>query len=90
MAVINSILNLININRLEQIEEFRRYPHKVQNRELSELLNLARNTEYGKKYKFSEIKNYQTYMLFTSTSFLKPKYLPENPLPWAEVTRLVT
>ncbi len=61
MAVINSILNLVNIKRLEQIEEFRRYPHKVQNRELSELLHLARNTEYGKKYRFSEIKTYQTF-----------------------------
>ncbi|MFO7789447.1 MAG: GH3 auxin-responsive promoter family protein [Bacteroidota bacterium] len=61
MAVINSILNLINIKRLEQIEEFRRYPHKVQNRELSELLDLAKNTEYGKKYKFTEIKNYKTF-----------------------------
>ncbi|MFO7878522.1 MAG: GH3 auxin-responsive promoter family protein [Bacteroidota bacterium] len=61
MAVINSIINLVSFKRLEQIEEFRRRPHKVQDAQFKELLSLAKNTEYGKKYRFDEIKDYYTF-----------------------------
>ncbi len=61
MAVINSILSLVNFKRLEQIEEFRRRPHKVQDEQFRELLSLAKNTEYGKRYHFDEIKDYYTF-----------------------------
>lgn len=61
MPVINSIINLINYKRLAQIDEFRRFPIDVQNKQFSELIDTAKNTEFGKKYSFREIRNYQKF-----------------------------
>lgn len=61
MPVINSIINLINYKRLAQIDEFRRFPIDVQNKQFSELIDTAKNTEFGKKYDFREIRTYQQF-----------------------------
>ncbi len=61
MPVINSIINLINYKRLAQIDEFRRYPIDVQNKQFNELIDTAKNTEFGKKYDFREIRTYQQF-----------------------------
>lgn len=55
MAFINSILSLFTQKRLTQIDYFKANPHKVQRDTLQELLVLAANTEYGKKYNFNTI-----------------------------------
>ncbi len=62
MAVINNLLNLINSKRLAQIDEFRRYPIDIQNEQFANLIDIAKNTEYGKKYGFSSIKSYQQFV----------------------------
>lgn len=61
MAVINSILNLINYKRLNQIDEFCKYPEKIQGESLQELLETASGTEYGKKFRFNKIRNYEDF-----------------------------
>lgn len=43
--------------RIHQIELFRKYPHDVQQELFKKLIHSAKNTEFGKKYRFNEIKN---------------------------------
>ena len=43
------------------MELFIKYPHEVQNELLKNLLSKARNTEFGKRYNFSEINSYETF-----------------------------
>lgn len=47
--------------RIHQIELFMKYPHEVQDEILRKLLQTARNTEFGKKYEFSAIENYEQF-----------------------------
>ncbi|MBL7918904.1 MAG: GH3 auxin-responsive promoter family protein [Bacteroidia bacterium] len=58
MAIINSIASWLMKKRMHQIELFIKYPIDVQSEWMSSLLNSGANTQYGKTYKFSEIKNY--------------------------------
>ncbi len=46
---------------MHQIELFIKYPHDVQDEILKKLLQAAANTEFGKKYRFSEIQNYEQF-----------------------------
>ena len=55
MAFINSILSIFTQKRLAQIDFFKANPIKVQRDTLQELLTLAANTEYGRKYHLSLI-----------------------------------
>ena len=57
MALVNSIASWVLKKRLHQIDLFRKYPHEVQNECFSKLISAAKDTEFGKKYKFSKIKN---------------------------------
>lgn len=43
------------------MELFIKYPHEVQNELLKNLLIKARNTEFGKRFNFSEINSYETF-----------------------------
>ena len=43
------------------MELFIKYPNEVQEELLKELINKARNTEIGRKFNFSEIKNYRDF-----------------------------
>ncbi|GAA4314324.1 GH3 auxin-responsive promoter family protein [Pontixanthobacter gangjinensis] len=43
------------------MELFIKYPNEVQNELLKNLLSKAKNTEFGKKYHFSEITSYETF-----------------------------
>ncbi len=47
--------------RFHQIELFIKYPYEVQCEWMLELINTAASTEYGKKYDFKNIKNYQDF-----------------------------
>lgn len=58
MAIINSIASWLMKKRMHQIELFIKYPIDVQSEWMSSLLHSGANTQYGKTYKFSEIKNY--------------------------------
>ncbi len=61
MELINSIVGLINYNRLYQIDDFRKNPIRVQTETFDKLLCFAINTEFGKKYNFKNIKNYSDF-----------------------------
>ncbi|HRH12380.1 MAG TPA: GH3 auxin-responsive promoter family protein, partial [Bacteroidia bacterium] len=61
--------------RMHQIELFIKYPIDVQQEWLSSLLSSAKQTEYGSKYNFSEINNYESFrknIPLTDYESLKP------------------
>jgi len=62
IPIVNSIASWFLKKRFHQIELFLKYPNEVQNELLLNLINTAKNTEFGKRYDFSSIKNYQTYI----------------------------
>jgi len=63
MAIIPSIINWLNIKRINQIEIFKKYPFETQQETLYQLLAKAAKTEWGKKYDYhsiASIKEYQS------------------------------
>jgi hypothetical protein len=61
MGIINSILTWVMKKRIHQIELFMKYPHEVQEELLRKLLQMGEQTEFGKAYGFSDIRNYEQY-----------------------------
>lgn len=61
MPLINSFIQQINKNRLRQIDSFATQPLEIQEKQLFDLVGSAKNTEYGKKYGFSSIKNIEEF-----------------------------
>ena len=61
MQLLNSILTWVMKKRIHQIELFMKYPHEVQDEVLKRLLGLAINTEFGQKYSFEDIVNYDDF-----------------------------
>jgi hypothetical protein len=57
MAIIPSIVNLLNNKRFNQIELFKKYPQETQNELLFGLLAKASNTEFGKNNNFASISS---------------------------------
>lgn len=57
MPLIPSILNWLNIKRVHQIELIRKYPVDIQGETFYKLINRAKETEWGKKYKYAEISS---------------------------------
>jgi hypothetical protein len=57
MAIINSIVSWLNVKRLHQIELFKSYPFNVQQDTLLKLVQKSVDTEWGKKYNYSDITN---------------------------------
>ena len=43
------------------MELFMKYPHEVQDEVLKKLLSMGRNTEFGRKYEFDDLVNYEDY-----------------------------
>ena len=58
---INSIASWVLKQRIHQIELFIKYPNEVQQDLLSKLLHRAELTDFGKKYDFKSIANYETF-----------------------------
>lgn len=61
MALVNSILSWVMKKRIHQINLFVKYPIEVQQEVFRQLLKTASNTEWGKKYHYSEIQSYQQF-----------------------------
>ena len=61
MQFINSILTWVMKKRIHQMELFMKYPHDVQDELFNRLLLTARPTEFGRKYGFDEIVNYDDF-----------------------------
>lgn len=57
MAILNSIASWLMKKRMHQIELFMKYPHDVQNEWLLNLVDTAKNTDFGKKHGFKYISN---------------------------------
>ncbi len=61
MAIIPSIINWLNVKRINQIELFKKYPHETQKEALYRLLAKAASTEWGLKYGYSSITSVKEY-----------------------------
>lgn len=61
MAIIPSIVNWLNVKRIDQIEIFKKYPIETQQETLYRLLAKAAKTEWGKKYNYSSIVSIKEY-----------------------------
>ena len=61
MALINSAISWFIKRRIQQIEYFMENPHLVQNKIFKKLIESAKDTEWGKKYHYSSIKNYKDF-----------------------------
>ena len=56
MPLINSVVNWLNYKRIYQIDLYSRHPIDIQQEQLFQLLDLARNTEFGKMYQFESVQ----------------------------------
>jgi len=61
MQILNSILTWVMKKRIHQIELFMKYPNEVQDEVLKRLINYARDTEFGQKYSFEDLTNYDDF-----------------------------
>jgi len=58
MPLISNVISWFIKKRIHQIELFIKYPHDVQHELLQKLIQTAKDTEWGKKYHFKDIKDY--------------------------------
>lgn len=63
MPIITTIINWLNVNRINQIERFKKYPVETQQEILDQLLVKAASTEWGKKYDYASITSIKEYQL---------------------------
>jgi len=61
IPIVNSIASWFLKKRFHQMELFLKYPNEVQLELLRELIATAKNTEIGRAYDFSSIKNYEEF-----------------------------
>jgi hypothetical protein len=61
MSFLNTVISWYFKSRYSQIEHFKNNPIEVQNELLMKLLDTAKDTEWGKKHKFKNIKNYRQF-----------------------------
>ncbi len=61
IPLFNSIASWLLKKRYHQIELFLKYPEEVQEEVLLQLLEVADDTEIGRKYDFESIHNYETF-----------------------------
>jgi len=75
MAILTSVISWFTRQRVHQIELFLKYPHDVQRDLLTNLLDTAKNTEYGRLYDFESIRSveeFQQRVPLSSYDTLKP------------------
>ncbi len=61
LDLVNSYLSWRMKKRFHQIELFMKYPHEVQTELLFNLLDFAKNTEWGRRYRFEEISSFEEF-----------------------------
>jgi len=61
IPLFNSIASWLLKKRYHQIELFLKYPGEVQQEVLHQLIEIAADTEIGRKYEFNSITNYKTF-----------------------------
>lgn len=62
MTIINSVISWFMKKRMHQIELFMKYPIDVQDEWFKKLILAGRNTEWGKKYDYASINNYNDFV----------------------------
>ncbi|MDR0713721.1 MAG: GH3 auxin-responsive promoter family protein [Bacteroidales bacterium] len=75
MSILNFIVNKACSGRLKQIDFFRKYPGRVQERMWTELIRRAETTEWGRKYgflSFSGVKDFQQSVPLQAYEEIKP------------------
>ncbi len=75
MELVNSIASWVLKKRMHQIELFRKYPHEVQIEWFNKLIDTAKNTEFGIKHGFKDIKtrtDFQNQVPIVDYEGLKP------------------
>ena len=81
MAIIPSIVNWLNVKRINQIDLFKKYPVETQEETLYKLLAKASHTEWGEKFRYSSISSIKEYQ----SRFPVQEY--EEIVPWVERLR---
>ena len=61
MAILNSIINWINYKRIYEIDLYRDHAREIQEEVLFNLLNTAKNTEWGRKFDYPCTRNWGQY-----------------------------
>ena len=61
MPILNSIASWWMKKRMHQMELFMKYPHQVQEDVFNKLIRTAKNTEWGRKYNYAAITNYNQF-----------------------------
>lgn len=61
MTIVNSIATWFIKKRMHQIDLFIKYPHDVQDELFGNLINQARDTEWGKKYGYDTIRDQEQF-----------------------------
>ena len=61
IPLVNSVASWFLKKRFHQIELFLKYPYEVQNELLMNLLDWAKQTEFGKQYEFKSIQSYREF-----------------------------
>jgi hypothetical protein len=61
MGIIDSIGNLVMKSRIEDLENAVNNPQETQEKVLSGLINTAKDTVYGREFKFREIRKYRQF-----------------------------
>lgn len=61
MALIHSVISWLMKKRFHQIELFMKYPHEVQGEWFKRLITTAKDTEWGKRYDYKTISNYEIF-----------------------------
>lgn len=61
MSLVNTIIKQYLLQRYERIAYATSQPHVVQRQTLMDLLHLAKNTEWGRKYRFEKIRSEEDY-----------------------------
>ena len=74
-SFINTVASWMLKKRIHQIELFEKYPLDVQNEELKKLIQISKNTEFGRQYEFSSIDSYKTFAERVP-SFTYEEYFP--------------
>jgi len=60
-VLLNKVLKIYLKQRLSKIEEYKNFPIEVQQKVFSNLIKKAENTEWGRKYEFSTIRDVKTF-----------------------------
>lgn len=61
MPIVNSLFTWFMKKRMHQIELFVKYPHDVQEEVFHNLITAAEKTEWGEKFEYSSILNYEQF-----------------------------